>query len=122
MNRILSLAIIGLVAIVASTSSGQAPKPAKVEFNRDIRPILSDTCFACHGPDQNQRKADFRLDQAESARGDRGGYFALAPGKPDQSELLRRITAKDGKRMPPAKFGKQLSAAQIELIRRWIEQ
>jgi hypothetical protein len=94
-----------------------------VEFNRDIRPILSDNCYACHGPDKNQRKADLRLDIKEGAMADRGDSRPIVPGKPDQSELIRRVTATaKGKRMPPAKFGKQLTSRQIALFRRWIEQ
>lgn len=119
MNCRIWLCTLTATWIMIGGARGESPA---VEFNRDIRPILSDNCFACHGPDQNQRKADLRLDQEESARGDRGGYYLLAPGKPAQSALFARITAKDSNRMPPVKFGKQLSAAQVELIRRWIEQ
>jgi hypothetical protein len=121
-----------VLAVVASSLSlhfnrssyaADVPLPAVVEFNRDIRPILSDNCFACHGPDQNQRKADLRLDREDGALADRGGTHPIVPGKPEESELYRRITAKDKKdRMPRAKFGKQLNQRQIELIRRWIEQ
>jgi hypothetical protein len=105
-------------------SAGGAPPGAEpVEFNRDIRPIIADNCFACHGPDKNQRKADLRLDVEEEARADRGGYQAIVPGKPDKSELYRRITAEDvNERMPPAKSGKKLTKRQIELFRCWIEQ
>src|SRR5216683_3253980 len=90
------------------------PKPKPVEFNRDIRPIFSDNCFACHGPDKNKRKANLRLDLEEGLFGPKdsdGGEIAiLMPGKPDESELFRRITATDEKvRMPQAKFGKRLS-------------
>src|SRR5207245_2320833 len=85
--------------------------------------ILADNCFACHGPDKNQRKASLRLDSEEEALADRGGYQAIAPGRPEKSELVRRITAEDVKeRMPPAKSGKKLTQPQIELLRRWIEQ
>lgn len=101
----------------------QSYEPQKIEFNRDIRPILSDNCYACHGPDKNQRKGKLRLDVEEEALADRGGYSALVPGKPAQSELYSRITAEDeSQRMPPAKFGKKLTKDQQELLRRWIEQ
>lgn len=97
--------------------------PARVQFNRQIRAILSDNCFACHGPDANQREADLRIDTAEGATADLGERRAIAPGKPDESELLRRIAATDAdQRMPPADSGKQLSEEQIELIRRWIAE
>src|SRR5579872_2360635 len=84
--------------------------PAVVEFNRDVRPILSENCFACHGPDAKQRKAKLRLDTQKDAFADRGGYHVLLPGKPAASELLTRLTETDARRrMPPAKFGKQLT-------------
>ncbi len=117
------LAPLGLITLVAKSAVAETPNSPVVSFNRDIRPILSDNCFACHGPDKNQRKADLRLDTEEEALADRGGYAAIVPGKPDESELYRRISAADAKqRMPPAKFGKKLSQPQIELMRRWIEQ
>src|SRR5438105_2138779 len=112
------LAMVGMLAFTIPLASAQT-----VEFNRDIRPIFSDNCYACHGPDKNTRKADLLLHSEESAFADRGGYQAIQPGKPQLSEVYRRITADDPKmRMPPAKFGKQLTAKQIDLIRRWIEQ
>src|SRR5579883_2507196 len=80
------------------------PNP-KVDFNRDIRPILADKCFQCHGPDEPKRKAKLRLDTAESALGKAAsGSVAIVPGKPDESELYLRITSDDSdERMPPAK-------------------
>jgi hypothetical protein len=97
--------------------------PRKVEFNRDIRPILSDKCFFCHGPDANHREADLRFDVEEVAKADRDGRRAIAPGQPQASELVRRITSGDeSERMPPQESGKELTAEQIELLRRWIEQ
>src|SRR5262245_51343402 len=89
-----------LPALVASLLShgsvmAQAPRNATVEFNRDIRPILSNNCFVCHGPDKHLRKGDLRLDLEETAFADRGGYHVLVPGKPDKSELYRRISAQD---------------------------
>ncbi len=92
-----------------------------VQFNRDIRPILSDNCFQCHGPDQAQRKADLRLDVEASAKRDSGTARPLVPGKPDESELYRRITSADvDEHMPPPTSGKKLTATQIELIAAWI--
>src|SRR4051812_48343942 len=103
MNRRAWLA--ALLLILASSASTPAAPP--VEFNRDIRPILADNCFACHGPDKNQRKADLRLDTQEGAFSDLGGYHALVPGKPEQSALYQRVSEPDPKhRMPPARFGK----------------
>jgi len=94
-----------------------------VEFNRDIRPILSDNCYQCHGPDKAQRKADLRLDTEAGAFADLGGRRALLPGDLEQSELYQRLTSEDeNERMPPVKTGKRLTKMQIDLFRRWIEQ
>jgi uncharacterized protein DUF1553/uncharacterized protein DUF1549/cytochrome c len=95
-----------------------------VRFNRDIRPLLSDRCFYCHGPDEKNRKAGLRLDTFEGATKDRGGYRAIAPGKPDESELLRRVTAHDaGEVMPPPRAKKPaVTPQEAELLRRWIAQ
>src|SRR5438093_4501060 len=82
-----------------------------VEFNRDVRPILSDRCFSCHGPDRASRKSAWRLDQEESAR-------------PVLARLLDRITSTDlTKRMPPAYLGRErLPDAEIAILRRWIDE
>jgi hypothetical protein len=97
--------------------------PHTISFNRDIRPILSDNCFTCHGPDKGQRKAKLRLDIEKEALADRGGYYAILAGRPEKSEIIARLTTHSEKeRMPPAKTGARLSPRQIELIRRWIAQ
>ncbi|MEX2118672.1 MAG: PSD1 and planctomycete cytochrome C domain-containing protein [Pirellulales bacterium] len=102
---------------------GAAPAAGAIRFNRDILPILSDTCFACHGPDENKRESDLRLDNHEGALADLGGRAGIVPGKPDESEVFLRITEADpSMRMPPAESGKTLSEHQIERIRRWIEE
>ena len=99
------------------------PLPAVVEFNRDIRPILSDNCYQCHGPDKAKRKADLRLDTEAGAFADLGDTRAIVPGAPDKSELLRRITTTDKQQhMPPAKSGRKLTERQIQLLRQWIER
>jgi mono/diheme cytochrome c family protein len=117
------LAALGIFGATARPAHGQQAKTPPVEFNRDIRPILSNNCFTCHGPDKDLRKAKLRLDVEEVALADRGGYRVIVPGKPDDSELIHRITAKDRtERMPPPKTNKQLSAREIDLLRRWIEQ
>jgi hypothetical protein len=96
---------------------------APVEFNRDIRPIFSDVCYQCHGPDSAQRKANLRLDLESSAKADHDGLRAIAPGDRESSELYRRITSEDAEeRMPPVKSGKSLTPEQIERIGRWIAQ
>ena len=113
----LSLSIVGVRPVDA------AEAPARLEYNRDIRPILSDKCFRCHGPDAGQRQGDLRLDQREAAIAARDGHRALSPGQPDQSELVHRVTSPDpADRMPPTDSGSELSAAEIERLKQWIEQ
>jgi hypothetical protein len=100
-----------------------AARSRQVEFNRDVRPILSENCFACHGFDAAGRKAGLRLDTRAGATATNKGVTAVVPGKPQASELIRRILASDPDDvMPPPKSGKQLTAAQKETLRRWIEQ
>jgi mono/diheme cytochrome c family protein len=113
---------INFVAIIflanAVALAADAP-PARVDFNRDIRPLLSKNCFACHGSDEQHREAGLRLDQfagattpAESAK------RPIVPGKPDESEVVRRISSKDdAERMPPPDGGNHLNDEQIALIR-----
>ena len=92
-------------------------RASRIEYNRDIRPILSDNCFLCHGPDKNARKAKLRLDIREEAL----KLGAIVPGRPDKSELVRRIFTTDADdQMPPAESHKHLSAAQKETLKRWI--
>jgi hypothetical protein len=95
-----------------------------VDFNRDIRPILSNKCFACHGPDDGTREAGLRLDDVKNATGELdSGLTAIVPGRPDDSELIRRImSADEEERMPPAKFGKRLSADEVATLRKWIQE
>lgn len=97
--------------------------PPRIDFNRQIRPILSESCYQCHGPDVNKRKADLRLDQRDGLFQSAGGTTIVVPGKPDESELLARITADDPElHMPPPKSGRPLSPDQVDLIRRWIAE
>jgi hypothetical protein len=95
-----------------------------VDFNRDVRPILSDKCFACHGPDANKRKAELRLDIAEKAYAPaESGERAIVPGNLEASELLKRITSKDADDlMPPPKEHKKLSTPEVETLRQWIAE
>ena len=101
-----------------------APVSAQiVEFNRDIRPILSDNCYTCHGPDKARRLTRLRFDVEADAKQDLGGRFAIVPGDAAKSELIRRITAADpARRMPPVASGRTLTEREIELIQRWIAQ
>ncbi len=112
-----SLAWLWIVFLGAFPSRGEP-----IDFNRDIRPILSDRCLVCHGPDPAQRKAGLRLDTEEGSRRDLGGYAAVVPGDPERSELLSRVAGRGEDRMPPPETGKGLAPEQILLLRRWIEQ
>jgi Protein of unknown function (DUF1553)/Protein of unknown function (DUF1549)/Planctomycete cytochrome C len=96
-----------------------AAQVGKLRYNRDIRPILSDNCFACHGPDKNHREADLRLDLREAAI----EMKAILPGNPDKSEVVSRLfTHDEDDLMPPAEFKKVLTAEQKNLITEWIKQ
>ena len=98
---------------------------AKLEFNRDVRPILSDRCFSCHGPDRAARKSALRLDLESSAKADQGkGRFGIVPGDAARSEVFKRVSSDNRTlRMPPAYMGHdRLSDRDIETIRRWIEE
>jgi hypothetical protein len=98
---------------------GDSPTGRSIDFSRDIRPILSDNCFRCHGPDDKQRKAKLRLDVRAEAL---GHGSVIVPGNPAKSEIIERVSSEDPQvRMPPAKAGKRLQARQIELLRQWIE-
>ena len=98
-------------------------KPGAIDFARDIRPLLSDNCFACHGPDAKQRKADLRLDTREGAIADLGDYSAVVPGKPTESALVSRILTDDhDDLMPPPDSGKQLTDRQKALLQQWIAE
>jgi mono/diheme cytochrome c family protein len=108
----------------ASKSAKAAPASSKIDFNRDIRSLLSDNCFACHGPDDKERKAKLRFDDKVAAlKPAKSGDYAIVPGDPAKSKLIERITSKDpDDLMPPPKTGKKLNAQQIELLRRWIQE
>jgi hypothetical protein len=98
----------------------KTPAKSSVDFNREVRPILSDNCFACHGPDENQRKAKLRLDTKEGAFAKTG---VITAGDASKSRLYQRISTKDENRvMPPASSGHKLSEKQIETIKRWIDE
>ena len=103
--------------------SGTRPACADEGLAQRVRAIFSNNCFACHGPDPEERQGGFRLDDRESmlAEAD-SGERPVVPGEPDASELLRRLTADDGERMPPEDFGRRLTAADIDLVRAWIAQ
>ncbi len=110
--------------LAALTLAANAPAEDVVRFNRDIRPIMSDTCFHCHGFDPKSRKGDLRLDIREEAlKAGKSGETAIVPGKPEQSEIIKRIFSEDPDDVMPSKEAhKTLTPAQKELFRRWVAQ
>ncbi len=108
-----------LTIVVAGSARAETP----VDFNADIRPLLSSSCFACHGPDEDERAAGLRLDTESGSRDDLGGYAAIVPGDPDASEIIERLITDDQDlRMPPEGKGRRLADDEVELIRRWIRE
>ena len=103
--------------------SASALAAEDIRFNRDIRPILSENCFYCHGQDPKHREAGLRLDVRDDAIKANEGVTAIVPGKPEQSEILKRLLSHDAdEQMPPPESNRKVTPAQIELIRRWIAQ
>lgn len=101
---------------------GQSPSTEGVQYNRDVRPILSDKCFRCHGPDSASRQAGLRLDRRDDALAEHEGRRAIVPGKPDESELVRRIRARDDAHMPPADSNLLLAPDEERVLRQWIAE
>ncbi len=111
-----------VLALLSRVLASNPVCAAEIDFGRDIRPILSDKCFQCHGADEGTRHADLRLDLREAATANRDGSFAIRPGDPEQSLLIKRILSEDeAEKMPPAESNKHLTPEQIALLRRWIE-
>jgi hypothetical protein len=118
---------IAVLAFLTSAAWGMTRVAAgasdAVDFTRDVRPILADNCFHCHGPDAAERQADLRLDVWQDVGDIRGAAAMIAAGKPADSELVARITSDDPDvHMPPADSGKSLSPQQIETLRNWVAQ
>ncbi|MFN3242623.1 MAG: DUF1553 domain-containing protein [Planctomycetota bacterium] len=123
--------LLGGVALVLTTTAaaqhdGVVPEPAaaaSVDYLRDVRPILAEHCYSCHGPDQKERKGDLRLDLKKDAFADRGDYAVVKPNDPDDSELLLRITSDDPDEvMPPPDCDDALKPAEVEVLRKWIAE
>ncbi len=113
------LRLLAVLAVIASTAQASARAGGPVEFNRDIRPILSENCFLCHGPDKTDRKADLRLDLRAVAL----AKGAIVPGQAEASELVARILSDDPDEvMPPPESTKKLSPMQKDLLRRWVAE
>ena len=113
-----------LSLIVAPCNARPAIKAAEsIDFNRDVRPILSDKCLFCHGPDAQERQADLRFDEEDSALRDRGGYAVIVPGEASRSEIMNRILSNEPQLlMPPPDSHKHLNENEISILRQWIEQ
>ncbi|MFO0845071.1 MAG: PSD1 and planctomycete cytochrome C domain-containing protein [Gemmataceae bacterium] len=119
LTRAFALSLLPVCLATVRADGPAAKPPGQLDYNRDVRPILRDACFACHGPDAKQRKADLRLDQRDAAV----RHGALVPGKSGESEVYQRlVTDEKAKRMPPAKFGKSLSPDQVATLKRWIDE
>jgi uncharacterized protein DUF1553/uncharacterized protein DUF1549/concanavalin A-like lectin/glucanase superfamily protein/cytochrome c len=127
MKRLVLLAALVVCTAPLAVVRGQAPSPVerRIDYNWDVRPILSDYCFRCHGPGAESRQANLRLDTPEGAYSAlrRPGTFAIVPGKPEESQLIVRVShANPAVRMPPQVANKVLSAEQVEILRTWIAQ
>src|SRR5665213_1294146 len=123
-NASLIASALATVALVSATSAAPS-RDGHLSYNRDIRPLFSETCLKCHGPDSGRRKGNLRLDQVESAyaAATKSGLVPIVPGKPQESELVRRITStKEEDVMPPPSEHKALKPAEIALLQKWISQ
>jgi hypothetical protein len=117
-KRLLAV-VVGTMVLSVGVRAAEPPQAGGVDFARQIRPILAQKCWKCHGPDPDTRAAGLRLDTREGATGVlESGQRAIVPGHPQASELMRRVVASGDERMPPD--GEALTAAQIDLLRRWV--
>jgi mono/diheme cytochrome c family protein len=124
-NMVVLAWCIGVISAAGMLAGNDGvPGGGRVDYQRDVRPILSDKCFRCHGPDAQQRQAGLRLDDPQAAlQPAESGRRPIVSGQPDASELVRRIySGDDAERMPPADSGKSLTDAEKELLRRWIAE
>jgi hypothetical protein len=119
MLRAFSLVLLASSTVVVAS----VVESNKVDFNRDIRPILSENCFYCHGQDATHREAKLRLDERESVIAQRDDHVVISPGKPEESELIFRLLSKDEEeQMPPPTSNKHVTPEQTDIIRRWIAE
>jgi hypothetical protein len=119
--KYLAKILIGSICVIVAPAWGPLHAREPVDFDREVRPILSEHCYPCHGPDKQARKADLRLDRRADAFRVREGVAVIVAAKPEESELIRRVcSAEPDEVMPPPKFKKRLSAAQIDRLRQWV--
>ncbi len=119
------LVTLGVIASIAADIPPRKAASKRVDFDRDVRPVLAEHCFPCHGPDAGKRKADFRLDTKQGAFAEHEGRVAIVPGKPDESELARRVGSDDPDEMmppPPDRKRKSFNAEDAALLRRWVAE
>ena len=127
-SRLRQLVMIAFCAVIALLRADASRAAETIDFDRDVRRILSENCFKCHGPDAHERKGGkkgqgLRLDTPDGAQADLGGHSAIVPGHPEKSELIRRITTEDpDDKMPPPKSGKKLAPQEMALLESWIKQ
>ena len=118
-----SIRLLPLLIVLLTIMEGNCVAAKEVDFNTQIRPLISNNCLTCHGPDEDERAAGLRLDTQVGSRLDLGGYAAITPGNPDASELLHRLTTDDEDlKMPPEGKGRRLEPQEVALVRRWIAE
>src|SRR5262249_44433517 len=122
-SEILATCIWLIFSGASSPGIVKAVEKPRLDYGRDVRPILAENCFHCHGQDAKKRMASLRLDSFEGATADRGGRAALVPGKPELSGIYQRTAIEQGARkMPPVYSNRTLSVEQIAILKPWIEQ
>ena len=123
MRRALACTVLAAFFAAVGPRTAPADPDDAVRFNRDVRPILANTCYQCHGPDPGGRKAKLRFDREDGFFGAREGGPTVVKGKPEASPLYLRILSKDPEElMPPPKSHKMLKPAEKDVLRRWIAQ
>ena len=121
---LLAVALLSTAAADVTRIEDTSPVPDRIQFNRDVRPILSENCYVCHGPDPATREANLRFDTKDGMFAVlEEGHVAVTPGNLGKSELWKRVTLTGKKgQMPPVKSGKKLTAREAAVLRKWIEQ
>ncbi len=122
LRSVAALLALSAALLLASAGVEDETPVSEIDFARQIQPLLSDRCYTCHGPDEESREGDLRLDREDDVFGDRGGYFVVDRESPEESELLYRVLSEfRSEVMPPPEAAKPLEPDEIELLRRWVE-